>query len=109
MLAPVPDVTQKLLAWRSGRQDALNELLPLVYDELRKLARHHLRRRAIEDTLQSGALVHEAYLRMADQKRVEWRDRAHFFGLASNLCGANARCHAQSGKPAEHSSRYATR
>jgi RNA polymerase sigma factor (TIGR02999 family) len=79
------DVTRRLQAWSSGQEDALNELLPLVYSELRRLARHHLRRNPSEDTLESRALVHEAYLRMVDQDSAQWRDRAHFFGLASNL------------------------
>jgi len=79
-----PDVTQKLLAWRGGQQEALNELLPLVYGELRRLARHRLQRGG-EQTLESRALVHEVYLRLVDQDSVQWRDRAHFFGLASNL------------------------
>ncbi len=81
----VPDITQKLLAWRGGHQDALHELLPLVYAELRRLARSQLRRAAIQGTLDSGGLVHEAYLRMVNQQCVAWQDRAHFFGLASNL------------------------
>ena len=68
-----------------GNHEALQQLLPLVYGELRRLARHHLRRRKREDTFESKALVHEAYLRVVDQDRVEWRDRTHFFGLASNL------------------------
>jgi RNA polymerase sigma factor (TIGR02999 family) len=83
--AALAEVTGKLLALRSGGQGALNALLPVVYDELRKLARHHLRRGRDEETLESRVLVHEAYLRLVDQSRVEWRDRAHFFGLASNL------------------------
>jgi RNA polymerase sigma factor (TIGR02999 family) len=74
-----------LLAWRGGDHEALQQLLPLVYGELRRLARHHLRRAKREDTFESKALVHEAYLRLVDQDRVEWRDRTHFFGLASNL------------------------
>jgi len=85
MADAAPDVTQKLLAWRGGRRDAFNELLPLVYDELRRLARYHLRRGRIEDTMQSAGLVNEAYLRLVDQDQVKWQDRAHFFGLASNL------------------------
>ena len=85
MLEGAQNVTQKLLAWRGGRRDALNELLPVVYAELRQLARRQLRRGTIEDTMQSAGLVHEAYLRLVDQKDVAWRDRAHFFGLASNL------------------------
>jgi len=84
MAEPAPDVTQILLAWRSGNHDALQQLLPLVYGELRHLARHHLRKER-EDTFETKALVHEAYLRLVDQDRVEWRDRTHFFGLASNL------------------------
>jgi RNA polymerase sigma factor (TIGR02999 family) len=85
MLDGPADVTRRLLAWSAGQQDALNELLPLVYSELRRLARHHLRRSPSEDSLESRALVHEAYLRLVDQDSVQWRDRAHFFGLASNL------------------------
>jgi RNA polymerase sigma factor (TIGR02999 family) len=85
MADSAPDVTQKLLAWREGSQGALNELLPLVYSELRRLARYQLRRGRNEDTMQSAGLVNEAYLRLVDQDRVKWKDRAHFFGLASNL------------------------
>jgi RNA polymerase sigma factor (TIGR02999 family) len=85
MADSTPDVTQKLLAWREGSQGALNELLPLVYSELRRLARYQLRRGRNEDTMQSAGLVNEAYLRLVDQDRVKWKDRAHFFGLASNL------------------------
>jgi RNA polymerase sigma factor (TIGR02999 family) len=85
MAESAPDVTQMLLAWRGGNHEALRQLLPLVYGELRRLARHHLRRGKREDTFESKALVHEAYLRLVDQDRVEWRDRTHFFGLASNL------------------------
>ena len=78
MLEQAPDITQMLLAWRGGNHDALRQLLPLVYDELQRLARHHLRRKQPEDTFESKALVHEAYLRLVDQDRVEWRDRTHF-------------------------------
>jgi RNA polymerase sigma factor (TIGR02999 family) len=85
MAESAQNVTQILLACRGGNHEALQQLLPLVYGELRRLARHHLRRRKREDTFESKALVHEAYLRLVDQDRVEWRDRTHFFGLASNL------------------------
>jgi RNA polymerase sigma factor (TIGR02999 family) len=85
MAESTPDVTQMLLAWRGGSHEALKQLLPLVYGELRRVARHHLSGRKREDTFESKALVHEAYLRLVDQDRVEWRDRTHFFGLASNL------------------------
>lgn len=85
MAQPTPDVTQILLAWRGGSRDALHELLPLVYGELQRLARFHLRSRRPNESFESKALVHEAYLRLVDQHRVDWRDRSHFFGLASNL------------------------
>jgi len=85
MAEPAPDVTQILLAWRGGNHEAFQKLLPLVYEELRRLARCHLRQAKPEESLESKALVHEAYLRLVDQHRVEWRDRTHFFGLASNL------------------------
>ena len=85
MAEPASDVTQMLLAWRGGNHEAFEQLLPLVYGELRRLARLHLRRTKGEDMFESKALVHEAYLRLVDQDRVEWRDRTHFFGLASNL------------------------
>jgi RNA polymerase sigma factor (TIGR02999 family) len=85
MVESVPNVTQKLLAWRSGSPEALHELAPLVYSQLRRLARCHLRRTKPENSFESRVLVHEAYLRLIDQDRVQWRDRIHFFGLASNL------------------------
>jgi RNA polymerase sigma factor (TIGR02999 family) len=85
MAEAVPDVTRMLQAWRSGNQEALHELLPLVYAELRRLARRHLRRGQPQDSFESKVLVHEAYLRLVDQDSVQWRDRTHFFGLASNL------------------------
>jgi RNA polymerase sigma factor (TIGR02999 family) len=85
MAQPTPDVTRILLAWRGGNRDALHELLPLVYGELQRLARFHLRSRRPNESFESKVLVHEAYLRLVDQDRVDWRDRTHFFGLASNL------------------------
>jgi len=85
MVESVPNVTQKLLAWRSGCPEALHEFAPLVYSQLRRLARCHLRRTKPENSFESRVLVHEAYLRLIDQDRVQWLDRIHFFGLASNL------------------------
>jgi RNA polymerase sigma factor (TIGR02999 family) len=79
------DVTEILLNWRSGDQSALDQLLPLVYQELRRLADHFLRREAPGHTLQATALVHEAYLRLVDQSQANWQNRAHFFGVAANL------------------------
>jgi len=78
-------VTQLLVRWREGDREALEELMPLVYDELRRLARHYLQRERSGHTLQSTALVHEAYLRLAGQNPPEWQNRAHFFGIAAHL------------------------
>ncbi len=85
MSSTMQDVTQLLVAWNQGNQDALENLLPVVYDELRKLARSYLRRERVNHTLQSTALVHEAYLRLIDQKQVNWQNRAHFFGIAAQM------------------------
>jgi serine/threonine-protein kinase len=78
-------VTGLLLAWAGGDQTALAALLPRVYDELRSLASSYLRREPPGHTLETGALVHEAYLRLVDQERVEWRSRSHFFGIAAQM------------------------
>jgi len=80
-----PDVTRLLIEWTGGSQHAMEELLPLVYDELRRLAGSYLRRERSDHTLQSTALVHEAYLRMVDQRNVTWQGRAHFFGIAAQM------------------------
>jgi RNA polymerase sigma factor (TIGR02999 family) len=79
------DVTKLLLQWRGGDEAALQMLLPLVYDELRALARRHLRSERSAHTLQKTALVHEAFLRMVDQRQVDWQSRAQFLGLASQM------------------------
>lgn len=76
-------VTDLLQAWASGSQTALDELLPLVYDDLRRQARRHMRAQPAGHTLQTTALVHEAYLRLVGQTSVEWKGRAHFFGVAA--------------------------
>lgn len=80
-----PAVTELLKQVQTGKKEALDQLLPLVYDELRKLASYQLRRERINHTLQPTALVHEAYLRLINQRAVDWRDRAQFFGLAANM------------------------
>ena len=77
------DVTTLLKAWSAGNEQAGEALLPLVYAELRRLARRYMQREREGHTLQSTALVHEAYLRMVDKKGVAWKDRAHFFALAA--------------------------
>jgi RNA polymerase sigma factor (TIGR02999 family) len=79
------DVTGLLVEWRNGNGEALNRLMPLVYDELHALAARQLRRERPTHTLQSTALVHEAYLRLIDQRRVQWNDREHFFAVASQM------------------------
>lgn len=79
------DVTALLRQWSDGRQDALDHLLPRIYDELRKLAASYLRRERSEHTLQATALVNEAYLKLVDQRAVRWENRAHFFGIAAQM------------------------
>ena len=79
------DLTQLLAAWSDGNQAALEKLLPLVNAELRRLAGHYMRRENPGHTLQTSALVNEAYIRLIDQKHVRWQNRAHFYGIASQL------------------------
>jgi RNA polymerase sigma factor (TIGR02999 family) len=79
------DVTTLLLEWRNGNQEALNQLIPLVYNELRRLAAGQLRRERPGHTLQSTALVHEAYLQLIDQNRAQFLDRDHFFAVAAQI------------------------
>ena len=79
-------VTQWLLDWaKSDRKDALDPMLPVVYEELHRLASHYLSREAAGHTLQPTALVNEAYLRLVDQRQVDWRNRAQFLGVAASL------------------------
>jgi RNA polymerase sigma factor (TIGR02999 family) len=79
------DITGLLMAWRGGDEGALNDLLPIVYGELRRQARRALRREVDGHTLQPTALVHEAYLRLIDQRRAHWESRTQFFGVAAQL------------------------
>lgn len=85
MNLPPQDVTQLLVNWSNGDQAALDALLPIVNDELRRLARSYLRRENPGHTLQPTALVNEAYLRLIGQQNVQWQNRAHFFGIAAQL------------------------
>ena len=86
MAAPSPpDVTQLLKAWSGGNREALDQLLPVVYTEIRRLARSYLRRERPDHTLQATALVNEAYMRLIDQRAVKWQNRAHFFGIAAQI------------------------
>lgn len=80
-----PEVTQLLINWSNGDQKALEKLMPLVYAELRRLARRYMRREHAGHTLQTTALVNEAYLRLIEQQSVRWQNRAHFFGIAAQL------------------------
>ena len=82
---PSHDVTQILKDWSAGREEAAARLMPLVYEELRRLAREYLRHERGDHTLQATSLVHEAYLKLIDQKRVDWKNRAHFCGVAAQL------------------------
>ena len=79
------NLTQLLVRWSKGDSAALEQLLPIVYRELRRIATRQLRRERVDHTLVPTALVHELYLRLVDQRRVTWENRAHFFGLAAHL------------------------
>ncbi len=78
-----PTATELLLSWSQGNRDALNDLLPLVYDELRAIARRRLRLERPDHTLDTTALVHEAYLKLIQLDRVQWQSRAHFLAIAA--------------------------
>ena len=87
MMAPPPteQATQLLIDWSNGNREAAAGLMPLVYDELRRLARGYLQHERGDHTLQATGLVHEAYLRLVDQKTTTWKNRAHFFGVAAQV------------------------
>jgi RNA polymerase sigma factor (TIGR02999 family) len=78
-------VTHLLQAWGTGDKEALNKLLPIVYEELHRLAAGYMRKESPGHTLQTSALVNEAYIKLVDQKNVRWQNRAHFFGIAAQL------------------------
>lgn len=79
------NITQMLIEMTDGNQDVVNQILPHIYDELRRLAGSYLRRERSDHTLQPTALVHEAYMKLIDQKQVKWQNRAHFFGIAAQV------------------------
>lgn len=79
------EVTELLIRWSNGDRAALDRLMPLIYDELHRLAHRYMRREHPGHTLQTTALVNEVYLRLVDQTKVQWHNRAHFFGIAANL------------------------
>src|SRR5882724_7721454 len=78
-------VTQLLVDWGEGDGAALDKLMPLVHEELRRLAHQYMRRERPGNTMQTSALVNEAYLRLVDQREVQWQNRAHFYGIAAQL------------------------
>ena len=79
------EITILLKAWGAGDQSALNRLTPLVYDELRRMARRYMRKERAGNTLQTTALINEAYLRLVDTQSVGWQDRAHFFAVSASI------------------------
>jgi RNA polymerase sigma factor (TIGR02999 family) len=79
------EITQLLFNWGQGDRAALDQLVPLVYPELRRLAKRHMNRENPAHTLQTSALINEAYLRLVDQQNVKWQDRAHFFAVAAQV------------------------
>ncbi len=83
--AETTEVTQLLLAWRAGDERALAQLIPLVYAELRRIARNYLRKERAGHSLETAALVNEAYLRLLDAQHISWQNRAHFFAISSTL------------------------
>ena len=109
MNEPAPrQITQLLLDWSEGNQAALDQMVPLVYSELHRLAHRHMKRERVGHTLQTSALVNEAYLRLIDQKNVRWQNRAHFFAIAAQMMRrilvdfARSRLYAKRGAGAVH-------
>lgn len=92
------NLTELLLQASNGNKRALDEVLPLVYDELRRIAQNYLNRERADHTLQATALVHEAYLRLIDQRKVDWKNRSQFFGLAAQMMRRILVNHAESHK-----------
>ncbi len=85
MTASSNEVTQLLVAWGNGDQTALDQLMPLVYSELHRLAHRHIKKERPGHTLQTSALLNEAFLRLVDQRDVHWQSRAHFFSIAAQM------------------------
>ena len=85
MATTTHQVTQLLREWSEGDESALAKLMPLVHDELHRLAHQHMRRESAGHVLQTSALINEAYLRLVDQPQIRWQDRAHFFGISARL------------------------
>jgi RNA polymerase sigma factor (TIGR02999 family) len=108
--AGLPNITELLSKWHNGDQDCLDKLVPIVQGELQRIARRHMRKERLGHTLQTTALVNEAYLRLVDQSHVNWKDRAHFFGFAANIMRQILVDHARSAgrqKRGGHAQRFA--
>ena len=100
------EVTQLLLDWNNGDSAAVDKLMPIIYAELRQLAARYLRRERSDHTLQPTALVHEAYIKLIERDRVNWQNRAHFFGAAARLMRRILVDHARSHKAAKRGGGY---
>ncbi len=98
---PSSQLTQLLEQWQQGDQEALETLMPIVYHELKRLAGSYLRRERPDHTLQSAALVNEAYLRLIEQRETRWQNRAHFYGIAAQAMRRILADHARSHKAAK--------
>ena len=85
MTRSADNITDLLVGYGRGEKDALDKLMPIVYDELRRQAARYLKREQAGHTLQTTALIHEAYMRLVDQHHVQWQNRAHFFGIAAQM------------------------
>jgi RNA polymerase sigma-70 factor, ECF subfamily len=95
-MASPEEMTQLLVAWSKGDREALEKLMPLVYDELHRMASNYLRGERPDHILQTTALVHEAYIRLIDSQNVQWQDRAHFFAISAQLMRRILVSHARS-------------
>jgi RNA polymerase sigma-70 factor (ECF subfamily) len=84
-MPPEPDITELLIDWNNGDKSAIDRLLPLVEKELHRLAHSYMRRENANHTLQTTALINETYIRLVDQRKVRWQNRAHFFGIAAKI------------------------
>ena len=93
---PSHEITELLRAWDDGNQEALAKLIPLVHHELKRLARYYMARERLGHTLQTTALINEAYLRLVDLTAAKWQDRAHFFAVCSKLMRQILTDHARS-------------
>src|ERR687883_1938438 len=98
MTKEAENITELLVGYARGDKEALDKLMPVVYDELRRQAARYLRREQAGHTLQTTARIHEAYVRLVDQRNVQWQNRAHFFGIAAQMMRRILVDHARMGK-----------